>query len=405
MATVKIKFRSSTVADVDGYIYYQIIHKRQVRQLVSGHRLRNSEWDSGRSSIIYPRNPERRRMVGIIRENIHSDIRRITKIISRLENASSRYTADDVVDTFRRYVSEYTLCSYMENLIARQRQNGKLRTSEIYRSTLTSFRKFMAAHQPGGTDIMLDSIDHETMEAYEAWHHSRGVTPNTISFYTRVLRDVYNRAVEDGAIENRHPFRHVYTGIGKTAKRALPISTLKTIRTLDLSAHRSLDYARDIFILSFMLRGMSFIDMAYLRKTDLSCGYIVYRRRKTGQLLTIKWTKDMQQILDKYPENRTGYLLPIIKTPGINERCAYRNAGYAINHNLKIVARMAGITIPLTLYVARHSWASAARAKGIPLNIISEGMGHDNETTTMIYLASLDTSAVDRANSKILASI
>ena len=230
MATVKIKFRSSTVADVDGYIYYQIIHKRQVRQLVSGHRLRNSEWDSGRSSIIYPRNPERRRMVGIIRENIHSDIRRITKIISRLENASSRYTADDVVDTFRRYVSEYTLCSYMENLISRQRQNGKLRTSEIYRSTLTSFRKFMAAHQPGGTDIMLDSIDHETMEAYEAWHHSRGVTPNTISFYTRVLRAVYNRAVEDGAIENRHPFRHVYTGISKTAKRALPISTLKTIR-------------------------------------------------------------------------------------------------------------------------------------------------------------------------------
>ena len=66
---------------------------------------------------------------------------------------------------------------------------------------------------------------------------------------------------------------------------------------------------------------------------------------------------------------------------------------------------MAGVTIPLTLYVARHSWASAAKSKGIPLGIISEGMGHDSETTTQIYLTSLDTSAVDKANSLILSSI
>lgn len=113
----------------------------------------------------------------------------------------------------------------------------------------------------------------------------------------------------------------------------------------------------------------------------------------------------MQLILDKYPENSTDYLPPIIRKPGTNERYTYRNVGYNINHNLKIIAKMVGITIPLTLYVARHSWASAAKAKGIPLSVISEGMGHDSEATTQIYLASLDTSVVDRANSLIISSL
>lgn len=167
----------------------------------------------------------------------------------------------------------------------------------------------------------------------------------------------------------------------------------------------SLDFARDMFLMSFYLRGMSFIDMAFLKKSDLKNGYVTYRRRKTGQQLVIEWTKEMQMILDKYPENASDYLLPIIRNPATNERCTYRNAGYNINHNLKRIAGMIGVSIPLTLYVARHSWASAAKAKGIPLSVISEGMGHDSEATTQIYLASLDTSVVDKANSLILKSL
>lgn len=174
---------------------------------------------------------------------------------------------------------------------------------------------------------------------------------------------------------------------------------------MDLSNNPSADFARDMFTISFMLRGMSLIDMAFLKKTDLCNGYITYRRRKTGQLLTIKWTTEMQAILNKYPTNKSIFLLPIIKNAGVNERYAYRNAGYNINHNLKTIAKKVGITIPLTLYVARHSWASAAKSKGIPLSVISEGMGHDSMATTQIYLAALDTTLIDQANSLILSSL
>ena len=145
--------------------------------------------------------------------------------------------------------------------------------------------------------------------------------------------------------------------------------------------------------------------MAFLKKTDLRNGHVVYRRRKTGQQLIIGWTKEMRLILDKYSENISDYLLPIIRRPVTNELATYRNVGYSINRNLKRIADLVGVAMPLTLYVARHSWASAAKSKGIPLSVISEGMGHDSETTTRIYLASLDTSVIDRANSKILKSL
>ena len=397
MASIKVKFRPSTVADHEGTIYYQIIHERKVRQLLSDYKVFPSEWDESRSMVTTTQKSERKAFILSIRERIRWDVERLNKIDKKLDANGLTYTADDVIDEFNRYANEYSLYNFMESIIVRLKQNGKVRTSETYKSALSSFKKFRQDE-----DIMLGCLTSEIMEAYEAWHKNRGVAPNTISFYTRILRAVYNRAVDDDIIENRNPFKHVYTGVDKTVKRALPLPVIKKIKALDLSLNPSLDYAREMFLMSFYLRGMSFIDMAFLKKSDLKNGYVTYRRRKTGQQLIIEWTKEMQMILDKYPENATDYLLPIIKNPGTNERRTYRNMGYNINHNLKKIAKIVGVQIPLTLYVARHSWASAAKAKGIPLSVISEGMGHDSEATTQIYLASLDTSVVDRANSIIL---
>lgn len=400
MTTIKVKFRPSMVIDREGTIYYQVIHERKVRQLLTKYRVFPHEWDDGRSMVRSYLKCDRDLFVGAIRERIHRDIERLAKIAHKFDGKGIAYTADDVIDEIKRYANEYSLFNFMQNIIVKLKQNGKARTAETYTATLRSFKKFR-----NNEDIMLDCLTSECLEAYEAWHHKRGIAPNTISFYTRILRAVYNRAVEQDIIENKHPFKHVYTGVDKTVKRALPLPRIKRIKLLDLPLAPALGFARDMFIMSFYLRGMSFVDMAYLKKSDLKNGYITYHRRKTRQQLTIEWTREMQFILDKYPVSESNFLLPIIKSSGINERCAYRNVGYNINHNLKKVAKMAGTTIPLTLYVARHSWASAAKAKGFPISVISEGMGHGNETTTQIYLASLDTSIVDKANSLILKSL
>ncbi|MDE6409106.1 MAG: site-specific integrase [Muribaculaceae bacterium] len=400
MATIKVKFRPATVADHEGSIYYQIIHQRKPRQLLSGYRVFPSEWNEKESKVIVRQSGPRSMFITSVHEQICLDLERFSKIIRNLDDRGITYTSGDVIDEFVSYSNRYSLFKFMDAIIDGLKKNGKLRTSETYTATLRSFKKFR-----NEKDIMLDCLNSQIMEGYAAWLKGRGNRPNTISFYTRILRAVYNRAVEEDIIEDRHPFRHVYTGVDKTVKRALPLRIIKKIKTLDLSLVPALDYARDMFMLSFMLRGMSFIDMSYLRKCDLVNGYITYRRRKTGQLLTIKWTKEMQGILDKYPENRSEYLLPIIKKKGTNERYTYRNVGYNVNHNLKAISQKIGIPFPLTLYVARHSWASAAKEKGIPLSVISEGMGHESEATTQIYLASLDNSIVDKANALIIKSL
>lgn len=400
MASIKVKFRPSTVADHEGTIYYQIIHERKVRQLLTEYHVFPSEWDESRSMVMTCSSSDRKVIILSLRERIRWDLERLTKIIKALDNKGLNYTADDVIEEFVRYSQEYSLFNFMQSMIVTLKQRNQTRTAETYKAALNSIKRYL-----NNEDIMLDAITSETMLAYEAHLKSKGNTPNTISFYMRIFRAVYNNAVENDIIENRTPFRKVFTGAEKTVKRALPLRIIKKIKNMDLSLTPKTEFARDMFMLSFYMRGMSFIDMANLKKSDLEHSHVTYRRRKTGQRLVIEWTKEMQMIVDKYPDNPTEYLLPIITKTGVNQQRLARNVSESINHHLKKVAELAGVVIPLTMYCARHSWASAAKAKGIPLSVISEGMGHDSETTTQIYLASLETSVVDKANALILKSL
>jgi len=394
MTSIKIKFRPSTVEGKEGCIYIQIIHNRVVRQLNTDYRIFASEWDEKSETIMA--NGDRLNIVNAVKERLTWDVARLKKVITQLETEQGKYTADDVITAYHKLTNEVSLFSFWHSIIAQLKQLGKVRTSETYTATLKSFMAFR-----GDQDVPLDGISSDMMLLYEAYLKTREVRMNTISFYMRNLRAVYNRAVEKGLTPQNNPFRHVYTGVDKTVKRAIPIKDIKALKELDLSMKPSLDFARDMFMFSFYTRGMSFVDMAYLKKTDLQNCILTYRRRKTGQELTIKWEKCMAEIIAKYPEPQTNYLLPIIKEQG-NERRQYDNALHLVNYRLKELSTMLKLQRPLTMYVARHSWASAAKAKNVPLSVISEGMGHDSEATTQIYLASLETSVVDKANKMIL---
>ncbi len=399
MASIKVKFRPSTTENKEGTIYYQIIQNRVIRQLKTDYRLFMYEWNEENNAIIIT-NSNRQNYLQSIEERINWDIKRLQNIINQLENKRVKYTADDIISTFQKQANEQSLFNFMQGVISQLQLMGKQRTSETYRATLRSFMSFREDR-----DILLEEINSDTMLMYEAYLRNRGLTKNSTSFYMRILRAVYNRAVEKDLTTNRNPFKHVYTGIDKTVKRAIPLKAIKQIKSLDLSLQPSLDFARDMFLFSFYTRGMSFIDMAYLNKKDLSNGILSYRRRKTGQQLFIKWEKCMQEIVDKYDTDYCSpYLLPILKYPYDN-RSQYKNVLFRTNKYLKEVAKMAGVSVPLTLYVARHSWASIAKSKNIPISVISEGMGHDSEMTTQIYLASLDNAVVDRANAQILRDL
>ena len=294
--------------------------------------------------------------------------------------------------------SELFLFPYMEDMADRLHRKGQYRTSETYSTTLNSFRRFR-----GGEDVRFSEMTSSLLEAYEYYLRRNELAPNTVSFYMKHLRSVYNRAVEEGLVADCRPFKRTFTAIEKTAKRAISLNDIKRLKRLDCSRRPSRRFAKDMFLFSFYTRGMSFVDIANLRKKNLRGGVLSYRRKKTGQLLTLRWEPCMQKIVDTYAaDSSSSYLFSIIKSPEADVRKQYQKSLFLINRHLKEIGKELGLHLPLTMYCARHSWASIAHEKGIPISVISEGMGHDSEKTTQIYLASLKTEIIDKANQKIL---
>ena len=163
-------------------------------------------------------------------------------------------------------------------------------------------------------------------------------------------------------------------------------------------------------MMSFYLRGISFIDLAHLKKSDLQDGYLHYNRSKTHQRITIKWEPQMQALVDKYKHltDDSPYLFPFLHNNSDEEKPDYQryhNAESRITYHLKKLKQQLGIQGNLTLYVARHSWATAARDHHQPISVISEALGHDSEATTQIYLRSIQTTEVDKLNAEMLSEL
>lgn len=282
----------------------------------------------------------------------------------------------------------------IEDQIRQMEAAGKKRTAQIYRTALNNFMRFRE-----GEDLPLVSLDQKTLLAYESWMRERGLMRNSSSFYLRSLRSVWHKALGRRVVQP-DPFDDVYTSVDKTVKRALQLSDIKKLKSMRLEGDEA--WARDMFMMSFYTRGMAFVDMAFLRKTDLRSGLLTYYRRKTGQQLVIRWEPCMQEIVDRWGPNPTQFLLPIIVRTDLPAYNLYKYAIARANRNLHLIGWKLKLRGPLTMYVARHSWASIAHSQHVPLSVISEGLGHDNERTTSIYLASLDQHQIDAANRSIL---
>ena len=400
MATVKLKFRPSTVADRPGSIVYFITHRRIVRQITTEYKVFPDEWDEKMSKLVITPVNGRAEFVLTIAQRIHRDMERLNGIIEKFDRRRHEYSSEDIITELRNAANENTFFRFMEDTIGRLIQLKHIGTAKNYHAALGSFKRFR-----DNEDITLDAINQITMEDYQAYLKSTCLSSNSISFYMRILRAVYNRAVEQELTKDRKPFRKVFTGTEKTLKRAISINDIKRIKNLDLSLKPNIEFARDIFLFLFFCRGMSFIDAVFLRKTDIQNGVLTYRRHKTNQVLHIKIIKPIKELIDHYSSKESPYLLPIIDCSVSDERKQYETALRRINNTLKIIANMVKLPVTLTTYVTRHTWATIAKTKNVPINVISDALGHDSIATTQIYLASIDTSVIDRVNEMIIKDL
>lgn len=400
--SVKAKFRPSRVKGKTGAIYFQVIHDRMARQIGTGYKLFQEEWKNG--EVIFPeQKPERSRCLMEIVQDLQHMKKRVEAIIQHLEDSGKPYTADDVVAAYRiPHHDEHSLLVFSHQLTELLKRTGKHRLAETYTSSVNSFLRFRGEQG----DIRLDEIDEDLVKEYEYYLlEDCGLCRNTSSFYNRNLRAIYNRAVKKKLTIDRHPFAEVYTGVDKTTKRAIPIQTMKEIKDLDLSKDADMAFARDLYLMSFDLRGISFVDLAMLETDQLRNGYLTYFRQKTRQKLEIKWEKQMQEIVDRHHVKGSRYLLPILSEEGGDIRQQYLNALHRMNVQLKKIGKLVNCPIPLTTYTARHCWASTAYQLNVPTSSISQALGHDSEKTTRIYLNSLDNQVIDNANLTVIHAV
>jgi site-specific recombinase XerD len=395
MATsVKLKFLSSKVSSKEGAVCLQLIHNRKIKLLRTRFRLFPSEWDERKDTVSFGKcDTKRQNLLIAVKSGLEAELRRVNDLIQMLGKQGD-FNIGELAALYSSHSFNGCLFSFIEHIVKQMKDNNRKKSATILLTAKRSFERFR-----NGQDILLDKLDSDLIQRYETFLKQSGIMKNTVSCYMRSLRYAYNQAVKQGLTEQKNPFASVYTGIDKTVKRAVNEDVILKLKNLDLAENSCLALSRDMFLFSFYMRGISFVDMANLRKSNVQNGYIVYFRSKTRQMLTVKIEPCMQEIISRYEAQTVDdYLLPIFTANNRIHASQLRN----YNKRLRRISEILGLDKPISSYVSRHTWATIALRRGIPVEVISESMGHENEATTRIYLASLGQTVVDSANAEII---
>jgi len=456
MTSIQFHLRpSSRGREYEGSLFIRVIHRRKVLSITTPFHLFPSEWDKQYHYLIY--RPERNfhyqegtsrflylrgieRMMAVEKELLLS-------IISSLKE-QGEFSVTDIVRLYRLRKSGVPMLPFVEKLSDRLSDRGQYRTARAYRTTSRGLAAFSKKEC-----FTLTDIRPPLLKEFEADLLEKGKTLNTVSFYMRNLRAIYNRAVHEKLVEQpkENLFEEVYTGVEQTRKRALSREDMhllsrdllslnnNRVSTLSCDFYKKLYTTQRLFLFSFHARGMSFVDVAFLKKSDIHHNILTYRRRKTGQQLEMIITSEMRHIMDSFSdENKVSpYIFPIIKKPGENEYRQYETGLRRQNLWLKRLGALKQWTVDsgqwtvksktkhtsegkpnncqlstvncqlakLSTHVARHTWASLAKELNFPLAVISEGLGHTSEKTTSIYLSSFDRTVLDNMNRRISKAV
>lgn len=439
MASIEFHYRPSTrLKRSKGSVYIRVIHRRKTCSITTSLKIYPEEWNGKENCVKYaPGNEKRFPLLFKTEKEMKRILDLLHGTIDLWELQEHHFTAMDIVAAYRRSEGTGFLSDYVEKLCCEMHAAGQIRTARGYLTTCRRLIKFV-----GNTQLQIKEVTGLMMRRFEMLLEKEGKAPNTISFYMRNLRAIYNKAITEGLLEAtpHSPFELVYTGVCQTKKRALSsqemfrLSEWKPLSVESgkwkMESERGLRKAQQLFLFCFLARGMSFVDMSFLKKEDIRDGVIRYRRKKTGQQLEVLVCKEMKRIIRHFEKEvkDSPYVFPVIKQSGENERLQYESALRTQNNRLKRLTaqlkmkseklivkgkdntnkdnfQLSIFNFPLSSHVARHSWATIAKEKNVPLVVISESLGHTSERTTSIYLGSLDRSKLDKAGAKVASVI
>ncbi len=261
-----------------------------------------------------------------------------------------------------------------------------------------------------GEKIMLDKITYSLIVEFDAQLIKEGVGKNTVAIYMREIRAIMNKAINKGLLDrNKYPFYGFKIRTEKTVNRAIIISDMQKIKQESLSEGSPMWQSRNIFFLIFNLIGISFIDLAFLTNDNIQNGRIVYRRRKTGKMYSIKITSEAQRFFDLYKSADSKFLMPIFQLDKVQKKDEIKTIQQRLqvcNKHLKKLGVLCNMPLVLTSYVARYSWANIAKSLGYSKDLIAESLGHEyGNRVTGIYLDNYGNEIIDAVNESVINSI
>ena len=462
MNRINIHYTPKNHYAVNGTITYELRYQHQKATIPTTINITEQQWDTLQNDITYLTNP----LYGllptpipdhitkdtsqlIIYSRISSDITLLNTILYRIDNSpfkTTQHTIQDIIAIFQHPTHHIDLLEFIQTLIEEFNTQGRYGTAQNYQRLHSSLHQFLQKLK-----LPIRALNQDLVNNYNTYLCNKNLKRNSISFYMRNLRATYNKAKERHLIDNSTPqnlFKQVYTGIDSTTKRAITLQQIHLLRDADLTQHPNLAFSRDLFLFSFYTRGMPFVDIAYLTHANIIDNHLIYRRHKTSQTLRIHLEPCILTLLGRYSTldpnqiaintannteninkteeihatndithstsksikdtnrttiNNNKYLFPILTNKDPEE--SYKEYQRAlVKHNAKLaeLSTLLNLPIKLTSYTPRHSWATIARDNSIPLSIISAGMGHTSQTTTEIYLQSIQSRDIDQVNHKLL---
>lgn len=402
--SIKIKRRKTVLKGKRTSLFIQVIRHRRTRRLPLDIWVCEEEWIPHEERLQLSEDTGDCRNPYLSKGN--EEIRKIRYeigLLARQLESRGDYTVDELVEAYYARNKAVTLFGYMDKLAEKLKDAGKTATCHHYQSLRNSMTAFFKTKNMPKSDLSFSELTGQLIADYEQYLTDRELMPNTVSFYLRVLRSIWNKAVEEKLAEKQGSlFRNVNTRIEKTKKRAVSLSVIKKIAGLNdrqLKHSASLRLCADLFLFAYYAQGMAFVDIAYLTKRNIDGGRLTYTRKKTGQRLNIKILPEMQAIIDRYADKHSDYLFPVLKIPDA-PYTKYESALRLQNLHLKTIGEIVGAK--LSTYIPRHTWASMAKTKGVPERLIAEGMGHNSLETTHIYMTLLDNSIIDRVNEFVI---
>lgn len=370
------------------------VTKDRKRKYVSlGISVNPEHWDF-KKNLPNDKCPNRERIIILINDKINE----IRRIVLDKQVEGKDFTASTLIESSKTSVkSRMTVGDYFLKYIDNLKEENRIRYAGMYRVSYNSFLKFNKH-----LDIPFSDIDVAWLKRYEIWGKSQNLSLSSISTRLRHLRAVFNRALLEHAIKREYyPFNaYKVSKLNRaTSKRAL--SKDDVAKVLEYEGKTDMErLAVDLFSFSYFCAGINFIDMAKLRYSNVQENQLIYNREKTKKLIVLPLQERALQIIEKYHDNQTSFVFPILSDFHKSEiQIANRlhKVLAKINKSLKEIGIKLNLSLPLTTYVARHSFATVLKRAGVSTSIISESLGHSSERITQVYLDSFEKSQINEA--------